>query len=121
MSCPDCFSGSVHDGKPKGEVTMAYGLDTYVVEPSKKPVRGIVVIIPDAFGWEFVNQRILADHYAEKGSFKVYVPDFMNGTSQLFLFAIDLLLTDDQGHAAPLAVMDRMRIFFTTNNVFAKM
>ncbi|KAF9885832.1 hypothetical protein FE257_012304 [Aspergillus nanangensis] len=81
MSCPDCFSGHVHTGTPKGQVTRLHGLDVYVAEPSAGPVRGIVIIVPDAFGWEFVNNRILADHYAEKGNYKVYLPEFMNGNA----------------------------------------
>lgn len=80
MSCPACFSGHVHDGSLKGQITKLHGLDAYVSEPVEgKPVKGIVIIVPDAFGWEFVNNRILADHYAEKGNYKVYLPDFMKG------------------------------------------
>ncbi|GAB0140009.1 hypothetical protein EsHS_00000647 [Epichloe bromicola] len=55
---------------------------TYVSEPADgRNVRGIVVIIPDVFGWEFISNRILADHYVEKGDFKVYLLDFMNGNA----------------------------------------
>jgi dienelactone hydrolase len=80
MSCPDCFKGEVHEGTPRGKIVQLHGLSTYVAEPaSDKPVRGIIVIIPDAFGWEFVNNRILADHYADKSDYRVYLPDFMNG------------------------------------------
>jgi dienelactone hydrolase len=80
MSCPDCFSGHVHSGEPQGEVTKLHGLDVYVASPAPDAtIRGIIIIIPDAFGWEFVNNRILADHYAQKGRYKVYLPDFMNG------------------------------------------
>lgn len=84
MSCPDCFRGSIHEGNPRGEVTKIHGLDTYVSRPpdGAQP-RGVVVIIPDAFGWEFGNIRLLADSYAEKGKFLVYLPDFMNGRSFL--------------------------------------
>ncbi|PYH92901.1 alpha/beta-hydrolase [Aspergillus ellipticus CBS 707.79] len=83
MSCPDCFSGHVHAGVPKGEVITLHGLNTYVTEPAKgaDAVKGIIVIIPDAFGWEFVNNRILADHYADKGKYRVYLPDFMKGNA----------------------------------------
>ncbi|GIK03485.1 hypothetical protein Aspvir_007557 [Aspergillus viridinutans] len=86
MSCPDCFSGHVHSGEPQGEVTKLHGLDVYVASPAPEPtgnsaIRGIIIIIPDAFGWEFVNNRILADHYAQKGGYRVYLPDFMNGRS----------------------------------------
>lgn len=80
MSCPDCFGGHVHAGVPKGQVTKLYGVDTYVSQPAEgTPVKGIIIIIHDGFGWEFVNNRLLADHYAEKGDYKVYLPDFVNG------------------------------------------
>ncbi|KAL1852103.1 hypothetical protein Daus18300_012315 [Diaporthe australafricana] len=82
MSCPDCFSGFEHDGTPKGKMIKLHGLDSYVTEPAeRKPVKGIIVIIPDAFGIEFVNNKILADTYAAKGDYKVYLPDFMLGHS----------------------------------------
>ncbi|KAI5457483.1 dienelactone hydrolase [Mariannaea sp. PMI_226] len=80
MSCAACFQGSVHDGAPRGKTIKLHGLDTYVVEPTREgQVKGIIVIIPDAFGWEFNNNRLLADHYADKSDYKVYLPDFMNG------------------------------------------
>lgn len=68
-------------------MTKLHGLDVYVASPAPDPtgnsaIRGIIIIIPDAFGWEFVNNRILADHYAQKGRYKVYLPDFMNGENQ---------------------------------------
>ncbi len=57
-----------------------HGLDTYVSEPTDGRVaKGIIVIIPDAFGIDFVNNKLLADHYASKGDYKVYFPDFMLG------------------------------------------
>jgi dienelactone hydrolase len=64
---------------PLGREDKIHGLDTYIAEPKSSPAKGIVVIIPDAFGWQFVNNRILADHYASRGNFKVYLPDFMHG------------------------------------------
>ena len=80
MSCPDCFSGHVHSGTPLGHVTKIHGRDTYVSKPKDdKPPKGIIIIVPDAFGWEFVNNRILADHYADSGQYLVYLPEFMDG------------------------------------------
>ncbi|KAL4744024.1 dienelactone hydrolase [Aspergillus similis] len=84
MSCPDCFTGTVHAGTPSGRITNLHGLQTYVAEPAGVPddeIKGILIIIPDAFGWEFVNNRLLADKYAESGKFRVYLPDFMKGTA----------------------------------------
>ncbi|RKU48571.1 hypothetical protein DL546_008198 [Coniochaeta pulveracea] len=103
MSCPDCFKGSTHEGQPRGKVIELHGLQTYVSEPSNdKSVRGIIVIIPDAFGWEFVNNRILADHYADKGGFRVYLPEFMGG------------------HAAPVWMMDTFKAI-STGGILSKL
>lgn len=92
MSCPDCFRGSERtDATPTGQVITLHGLPTYTANPSTGKIpKGIVVIIPDAFGWEFVNNRLLVDEYARKGDFTVFMPDFMNGKS--FCFPSDLLL-----------------------------
>jgi dienelactone hydrolase len=80
MSCPDCFAGHEHDGTPIGQIFKLHGLDTYIVDPpgSAEP-KGIIVIIPDAFGLPFINNKLLADHYAVKGQYKVLLPDFMSG------------------------------------------
>ncbi|KAF2171983.1 hypothetical protein M409DRAFT_18214 [Zasmidium cellare ATCC 36951] len=76
---PCCATGSLHTGEPKGRITKVHGLDCYVADaPSGTPVKGIIVIIPDAFGWTFPNNRVLSDDYAKKG-FTVYLPEFMDG------------------------------------------
>lgn len=84
MSSACCVSGEIHQGTPTGQETKVHGLDCYVVEP---PVgiekKGVVVILPDVFGWRLSNTRILADNYAKKGGFLVLLPEFMNGKSLL--------------------------------------
>ncbi|KOS42307.1 hypothetical protein ACN38_g6833 [Penicillium nordicum] len=100
MSCPNCFSGHIHQGTPRGEVTSLYGLQVYTTKPQGDvPHRGIIIIVPDAFGWEFVNNRILADNYAEKGKYLVYLPDFMNG------------------HAAPVGMMSATKEVLKTSGL----
>jgi dienelactone hydrolase len=81
MSCPDCFRGSERiDATPTGKAVTLHNLPTYVAEPSEGRIsKGIVVIISDAFGWEFVNNRLMVDEYARSGDFTVFLPDFMNG------------------------------------------
>ncbi|KAI1436502.1 dienelactone hydrolase family protein [Xylaria sp. CBS 124048] len=92
MSCPDCFKGGVHEGKPTGTVAKLHGLDVYIAEPaSGNAPKGIIVLIPDIFGWAFVNIRLMADGFAKKKDYRVYVPDFMNG------------------HAAPVSTITSMR------------
>lgn len=74
-----CATGSLHTGMPTGRLEKVHGLDCYTAEaPNGKP-KGIVVIIPDAFGWALPNNRILADCYAKNGGFTVYLPEFMDG------------------------------------------
>jgi dienelactone hydrolase len=76
--CSKCITGFVHDGKPKGTKGTIAGLPTYIAKTSS-PKEGIIVIVPDAFGWEFINNQLLADEYADRTGFTVYLPDFMNG------------------------------------------
>ena len=80
MSCPQCFSGHVNPGKPKGRIEEVYGRKTYIAEPPEgKQPKGIIGVVPDAFGLPFVNNQILADHYSAMGQYLVYLPDFMDG------------------------------------------
>ncbi|KAG9498336.1 hypothetical protein J7337_011233 [Fusarium musae] len=80
MSCPQCFSGHVNPGAPTGRWDTVHGLRTYIATPpAGKSPKAIIVIIPDAFGVDFVNNQILADHYASAADYLVYLPDFMNG------------------------------------------
>ncbi|KAI0357503.1 alpha/beta-hydrolase [Trametes cingulata] len=76
MSCPECVTGALHTGTPKGTERKIGGVDAYVVgdEASKR----IIVIGTDVFGWKFVNTRLLADEYAARG-FRVVVPDLFGG------------------------------------------
>ncbi|TVY16310.1 Protein AIM2 [Lachnellula arida] len=79
MSCPDCFRGGVSKSHPTGKEATIHGVKTYIAEPEAGVApKGIIVFITDAFGWDFVNNQVLSDHYA-KGGFLVYCPDFMNG------------------------------------------
>lgn len=146
MSCPDCFRGSVHEGDPRGKVTHAYGLETYVVEPSNgQPPKGIVVLLPDGFGWEFVNLRLLADQYADMGGFKVYAPEFMNGKRRLYMtirseeeggepfmrvsfcLGVSVMLAVgnerlmNAGRAMPLSTMESMKIVSSPVGILTKM
>lgn len=91
MSCPACFSGHINDGTPKGRTEKVHGRLTYVAEPSSGTApKGIIVMVPDAFGLPFVNNLIWADHVASGGSFRVYLPDFMDGEKFLQRASLNL-------------------------------
>ena len=80
MSCRDCFSGHVHPGTATGSETTLHGLPAYVAEPPEgTPVKGLIVVVPDAYGWKIVNTRTLADAYAKRTGCRVYVVEFMDG------------------------------------------
>ncbi|KAJ9634570.1 hypothetical protein H2199_008853 [Coniosporium tulheliwenetii] len=68
-----CLSGRVQEGRPQGTEIEIGGLNTYVAEPQDGS-KAKTVIIPDAFGWELPNTRLLADEYAKAG-FAAYIPD----------------------------------------------
>ncbi|CZT02943.1 related to dienelactone hydrolase family protein [Rhynchosporium agropyri] len=93
--CADCFKGSIHTGTPSGTVATIHGIQTYVAYPEAGVTpKGLVVMITDAFGFDFVNNRMLCDAYAKKGGFLVYCPDFMNGhamSSQCLLIVENLM------------------------------
>jgi dienelactone hydrolase len=66
-----CATGSLHTGIPQGRTEKLHGLDCYIADAPSGSPKGIVVIIPDIFGWELPNNRILADEFAKKGDFQV--------------------------------------------------
>ncbi len=68
------------DYTPSGTLTTVHGRATYIAKPpDNTEPKGIIIIIPDAFGQPFPNNKHLADTYAREGGFLVYLPDFMDG------------------------------------------
>jgi hypothetical protein len=78
VPCSACISGTLAEETPTGTETTIHGLSTYVATPEEES-KGLIIYIPDAFGWKLPNNRVLADSYAKKGGFTVYIPDFMGG------------------------------------------
>ena len=80
MACRECITGALHEGTPVGREETVHGLPTYITEPPPgQAPKGIIVFLPDAVGWNFNNNRILADKYAKRTNSRVYLPDFMGG------------------------------------------
>jgi dienelactone hydrolase len=79
MSCPDCFRGAVHDGTPVGTEKSIAGVRTYIAGKSESQDASAVIFITDAFGFNLVNNKLLADIYALKTGLKVLVPDIIPG------------------------------------------
>ena len=92
MACRECASGALHEGTPVGREETVHGLPTYISDPpSGEAPKGIIVIIPDAFGWTFNNNRILADNFAKRTNSRVYLPEFMAGNA----LSVSMLATMD--------------------------
>jgi hypothetical protein len=52
---------------------------SYVSYPTDKSTKNAILFLPDAFGLEFVNNKLLADDFARAGYFTV-IPDIFEGT-----------------------------------------
>lgn len=92
MTSTACCSGSTHPGEPKGVTGTLHGLPTYIAEPPNgAKIKGIVVMLPDLFGWEFVNLRLLCDTFAERIGVRCLLPDFMAGKSQQVMQSIEAI------------------------------
>jgi dienelactone hydrolase len=73
-------TGTLHSGSPTGTETTIHGIRTYVAQPDEgQTKKGLIVFITDIFGWKMPNSRLLADRYAKKGGYIVYIPDFLRG------------------------------------------
>jgi dienelactone hydrolase len=82
IQCRECVTGTLHTDTPAGIETTIHDIPTYVTRPDEgQPEKGLIVYITDIFGWELPNNRLLADRYAKKGGYVVYVPDFLRGKS----------------------------------------
>lgn len=84
MSCPDCFKGSIHDhAEPAGEIFTIHGIRTYTAglqsNQSSSSSKSTIIFLTDAFGFNLVNSKLLADRYAKETGFRVLVPDIIPG------------------------------------------
>ena len=112
MSCPDCFKGTVHGHEsPKGELTKIHGVECYVTPPLSSSVssKSAIVYFTDGFGLNLVNNKVLADCYAEGTGTRVYTPNlFIGGPASIGLMhAMDVVdkpipMTDLWGQAKKL-------------------
>jgi len=77
--CKDCVKGVIHEGTPEGKIETIGGVETYVATPTVDyPKDKVILLLTDVFGLPLVNNKLLADGFAENG-FKTIVPDYLNG------------------------------------------
>ncbi|KAG2142850.1 dienelactone hydrolase [Suillus bovinus] len=77
--CKDCIQGVRHEGEPQGKLETIDGVACYVATPTVDyPKDKVILFLPDVFGIELINAKLLADDFATNG-FKVIVVDYFNG------------------------------------------
>jgi dienelactone hydrolase len=85
MSCPDCFRGTIHNHDPgvegvKGYEETIHGKRTYIATPTTPAdSQSTILFVTDAFGIDFINNKVLADKYAAGTGLRVLLPDFIPG------------------------------------------
>ncbi|KAK0270630.1 hypothetical protein LTR35_010838 [Friedmanniomyces endolithicus] len=89
-----CVKGFEWDGTPEGKaVPFPTASNQAYVTGSNSDAA--VMLITDVFGWDFINNRLLADHFAREANVTVFMPDFFNGES----LSKDILKMDMQDWA----------------------
>ncbi|KAM0754303.1 chlorocatechol-degradation protein [Meredithblackwellia eburnea MCA 4105] len=74
-----CIKGVIHEGESKGTIRELGGVKTYVaLESGGFDSSAAIILLPEVFGLELINARLLADSFAANG-FQVYIPDFLAG------------------------------------------
>ncbi|KAJ6496229.1 dienelactone hydrolase endo-1,3,1,4-beta-D-glucanase [Mycena sanguinolenta] len=77
--CKDCLRGVIHEGTPEGKLEAIGGITCYVATPAVDyPKDKVVLMLTNVFGLPLVNNKLLADTYAQNG-FKCIMPDIFNG------------------------------------------
>lgn len=80
MVCPQCFSGAVHDhAEPQGRFEDIHGIKTYVTGDKEATSKSAILYLPDFFSLQLVNNKLLADRYAQGTGCKVLFPDIVPG------------------------------------------
>jgi len=72
-----CITGFEWDGEPIGH-TVPFPTNSNQAYVTGFSSSAAILFICDLFGWEFRNNRLLADYLAQAVGATVYVPDFFN-------------------------------------------
>ncbi|KAL7934329.1 dienelactone hydrolase [Trichoderma chlorosporum] len=80
MSCPDCFRGTIHEGTPKGKEETIHNVLTYIAVPETGITSNSkIIFVTDVFGFNLVNNKLLADKYAADTGCAVLMPSVIPG------------------------------------------
>lgn len=77
-ACADCFTGALHTAQPVGHLVTIHDVPTYVSRGSATS-NSTIVFLTDGFGFNLVNNKLLADQYASRTGLRVLVPNLLPG------------------------------------------
>ncbi|KZO96042.1 dienelactone hydrolase endo-1,3,1,4-beta-D-glucanase [Calocera viscosa TUFC12733] len=103
--CPDCVSGVILPGTPKGSMIEIGPFEAYLASPPTESRAHVadkhaVVLFTDVFGLALGNPKIIADAFASELGLDVYVPDMFNGKPPLS--NNDIMPYDHQDPGSPV-------------------
>ncbi|KAI8454246.1 Alpha/Beta hydrolase protein [Phakopsora pachyrhizi] len=79
MSCDDCISVFLHEGKPSGTFSQIDDIKVYVSKPSdsQSDSQKAILIFPDVYGVELKNTQLISDRLAEEVGVTSYLIDYL--------------------------------------------
>lgn len=88
-ACLDCFTGTIHTGaKPVGHLETIHNVQTYITRGTATS-NSTIIFLTDGFGFNLVNNKLLADQYATRTGFRVLMPNLLpNGGIPLMLMQL---------------------------------
>lgn len=115
MACSKCFSGAIHDhAEPQGRLEDVYGYKTYVTGDKEATSKSVILYLPDIFSLKLVNNKLLADRYAQGTGCKVLVPDIipLGGANTSYIGHMDVIMGPE-----PISIMNGLSRFWSILNV----
>lgn len=78
QACPNCFTGTIHTAKPIGHLETIHDVSTYISRGGATS-NSTIVFLTDGFGFNLVNNKLLADQYASRTGLRVLMPNLLPG------------------------------------------
>lgn len=95
QTCMNCFTGTLHTGIPSGHVETIHGLPSYITRGTARS-NSTIIFLTDGFGFNLVNNKLLADQYATRTGLRVLMPNVLPGGG-VPLIMLDLTRTSRTG------------------------
>lgn len=93
QNCPDCFTSTIHTAKPVGHLEIIHDVPVYITRGTASS-NSTIIFLTDGFGFNLVNNKLLADQYASRTGLRVLMPKFLpNGGMPLVTMRLSQEMT----------------------------